>query len=64
MLIGTRWAAALETARRRGSPEWGYAVVAEAQPSDVVFHWHTSRAGRPALSGWSVITVRLPTGTA
>jgi hypothetical protein len=39
-----------------GRPEWGYALVAATQPDDVDFHWHTSRAGRPALVGWSVIT--------
>jgi hypothetical protein len=38
-----------------GRPEWGYALVAETRPGDVVFHWHKSRAGRPALVGWSVI---------
>jgi hypothetical protein len=39
-----------------GRREWGYALVAETRPGDVVFHWHKSLAGRPALVGWSTIT--------
>lgn len=39
-----------------GRPEWGYALFAETRPGDVVFHWHKSIAGRPALVGWSIIT--------
>jgi len=34
-----------------GRREWGYALVAETRPGDVVFHWHKSLAGRPALVG-------------
>ena len=39
-----------------GRPEWGYALVAETQPGDVVLHWHKSLIGRPAMVGWSVVT--------
>lgn len=39
-----------------GKPEWGYALVAETTPGDVVLHWHKSLRGRPALVGWSTVT--------
>ena len=38
-----------------GKPEWGYSLVAETQPGDVVLHWHKSLIGRPALVGWSTV---------
>lgn len=39
-----------------GKAQWDYTLVSETQPGDVVFHWHTSLVGRPALVGWSIIT--------
>lgn len=38
-----------------GKPEWGYSLVAETRPGDVVLHWHTSLVGQPALVGWSSV---------
>jgi hypothetical protein len=37
-----------------GKSVWHYELVAHVQPGDVVFHWHTSLLGRPALVGWSL----------
>lgn len=36
--------------------EWGYTLVTETKPGDVVLHWHRSLAGPPALVGRSTIT--------
>ncbi|MFD9703746.1 protein NO VEIN domain-containing protein [Lentzea sp. NPDC059081] len=40
----------------RGIEEWSYSLVTELRPGDVVFHWHRTLLGRPALAGWSVVT--------
>jgi hypothetical protein len=39
-----------------GREEWGYTLVTETRPGDIVLHWHRSLVGRPALVGWSTIT--------
>lgn len=39
-----------------GVPEWGYTLVTETRPGDIVLHWHKRMAGRPALVGWSEVT--------
>ncbi|MCT2586887.1 DUF3883 domain-containing protein [Actinophytocola gossypii] len=37
-------------------PEWGYSLVTETRPGDIVLHWHRDFTGRPAIVGWSEIT--------
>lgn len=39
-----------------GKPEWGYTLVSETRPGDIVFHWHKDLTGHPAIVGWSRIT--------
>jgi hypothetical protein len=39
-----------------GTSIWHYELVAFVQPGDVIFHWHTTLLGKPALVGWSVAT--------
>jgi uncharacterized protein DUF3883 len=39
-----------------GGEEWGYTLVTEARPGDIVLHWHRTLMGRSALVGWSTIT--------
>src|ERR1700741_685857 len=39
-----------------GREQWGYTLVTETRPGDVVLHWHRNLIGRPALVGWSTIT--------
>ncbi|MGW4214134.1 DUF3883 domain-containing protein [Lentzea sp. NPDC004789] len=39
-----------------GIEEWSYSLVTELRPGDVVFHWHRTLLGRPALVGWSEVT--------
>jgi hypothetical protein len=39
-----------------GKPYWGYTLVTETQPGDVVLHWHKKLVGQPALIGWSQVT--------
>ena len=39
-----------------GLPIWHYELVSHVQPGDVVFHWHATLMGKPALVGWSVAT--------
>lgn len=39
-----------------GKPHWSYTLVTEAQPGDIVLHWHKHDAGEPALIGWSEVT--------
>jgi hypothetical protein len=44
------------TADGSGKPYWGYELITYVQPGDVVFHWHKSLAGEPAIVGWSRAT--------
>jgi hypothetical protein len=37
-----------------GQPVWHYELVSLVKPGDVVFHWHTTLLGHPALVGWSI----------
>lgn len=36
-----------------GREEWSYILVTYVKPGDIVFHWHKTLAGEPALVGWS-----------
>jgi hypothetical protein len=38
-----------------GREEWGYTLVTETRPGDIVLHWHKTLLGQPALVGWSTI---------
>jgi hypothetical protein len=44
------WAPQLNGA---GSESWSYSLLTYVQPGDRVFHWHKTRAGEPAIVGWS-----------
>jgi hypothetical protein len=46
-----------------GNEQWSYTLVTEAQPGDIVLHWHKSRLGRPAIIGWSEVTGPLSIGS-
>ena len=37
-----------------GAAVWHYELVSLIQPGDIVFHWHTTALGKPALIGWSI----------
>jgi hypothetical protein len=39
-----------------GHESWSYSLISFVQPGDRVFHWHKSKAGEPALVGWSEAT--------
>ena len=36
-----------------GGESWSYTLTSYVQPGDIVFHWHRTLAGEPALVGWS-----------
>jgi hypothetical protein len=38
-----------------GKPIWHYTLVQYTAPGDIVFHWHKSWAGTPAIVGWSEV---------
>lgn len=38
---------------RNGKPKWHYELVRKVQPGDIVFHWHRTFHGSPAIVGWS-----------
>ncbi|SDJ37508.1 protein of unknown function [Actinokineospora alba] len=44
------------TLNAAGREEWGYTLVTETRPGDVVLHWHATLLGYPALVGWSTVT--------
>ncbi|MFD7022113.1 protein NO VEIN domain-containing protein [Promicromonospora sukumoe] len=39
----------------KGAPIWHYALVQYTELGDIVFHWHKTSAGTPALVGWSEV---------
>ncbi|WP_158073288.1 protein NO VEIN domain-containing protein [Amycolatopsis sp. CB00013] len=38
-----------------GREEWGYTLVTETRPGDIVLHWHRTLLRQPALVGWSTV---------
>lgn len=46
-----------------GKEQWSYSLVTETRPGDIVLHWHKTRAGQPALVGWSEVTGPLSVGS-
>lgn len=38
-----------------GRDVWHYTLVRYTEPGDIVFHWHRTWAGEPAIVGWSEI---------
>lgn len=36
-----------------GGESWSYTLTSYVQPGDIVFHWHRTLVGEPALVGWS-----------
>ena len=48
----------LEAPQRDASSNesWSYTLVSYVEPGAIIFHWHASIAGEPALVGWSEAT--------